>query len=133
MNYTLHNWPYQWLGPWKEYGEGYEKYPSIKDFVDHEINAGYDKRLIEYLNNGVIVCVTSGISFPSPFDGEIKRGTVAYRTDGKWLWLDNIADFVVENGLAIPEQWYYEIRERNFIIPDVSDEQIEQLPSTIPC
>jgi hypothetical protein len=48
-------------------------------------------------------------------------------TDGKWIWLDDIVDYIEQHGLAIPDVWYKEIGKNNFNIPEVSDDQLEML------
>lgn len=129
MKLNAKNWPYKWFGYWKEYGMGYEMYPSIADFVDLNINAGYNKdRLKEYLNNGIIVASTSRRNFPSPFTGERKPGSISWRTDGEWMWLDNISEFIEQNHLIIPDIWYDEILKKKFTIPpNIDDKQLDGL------
>lgn len=128
MENNSKNWPYYWFGLWKEFGDNYEKYPSINDFVDKKVNKEYQtNKLINYLNNGIIVASTSRMNFPSPFTGEIKSGSISFRTDGKWLWLDNISEFIENNDLVIPENWYTEISDNRFLMPNVTKDQIESM------
>lgn len=128
MKYNYNNWPFKWYGLWKEYGTGYENYPSIKEFIDQQKNRTYNKeRLIEYLNTGVVVATTSKRNFISPFKSDNESGSISFRTDGKWLWLDNISEFISHNELTIPENWYNEILDRDFIIPEVAESQLQGL------
>lgn len=107
------------FGYWKEYGEGYNDCPSVKQYVNPERNRQYDKeKLINYLNTAPAFVATSAMGFASPFDGSRKSGSLCVKTDGKRQWLDNINDFILHNNLVIPEDWYQEIVANNFIVPD---------------
>lgn len=126
--YNYKNWPYKWYCVWREYGKEYENYPSIFDFVDAERNAQYDLlKLTDYLSQGKILISTSRSNFPSPFSGEIESGSISYRTDGKWVWFDNLSGFITNNSLVIPESWFDHIKKNNFTIPHIEESEIEQL------
>lgn len=128
MNYSYRNWPFRWFGIWKEYGIKYTNYPAIQMFVDPSINCIYEKQmLIEYLNRGIIVATTSRINFPSPFDGKISPGSISFRTDGNYMWLDNISELINYNNLIIPEKWHNEMKMKHFIMPEVSESQLENV------
>lgn len=128
MEHDINNWPYRWYGLWKEYGKEYEKFPSIKSFINPIENARYHKeKLRNYIEAGHVYATTSSFNFPSPFDKKIKDDSISFRTDGKWLWLDNIIDFIDHNNLAIPIEWYNDILLRQYVMPPVSPHQIEDL------
>lgn len=128
MKYDFSNWPFKWYGLWKEYGEPYKNYPSIKAFINPKIKSKYNwEKLNKYLNDGVTVATTSHLSFPSPFDGSLRYGSVSFKTDGQWLWLDNIVEFIEYKDLIIPEKWYQEIISNNFIINTINQNQIQEL------
>jgi hypothetical protein len=118
MIYNSKNWPFKWFGFWKEYGLEYCNYPSIVDFKDEDINKSYRKdKLLKYISEGTVVVSTSQLGFPSPITGELKNGTVSFRTDGQWLWLDNIYHLIESSDLIIPEVWYSEIESKDFLLP----------------
>lgn len=126
--YDVNNWPFKWFGVWKEYGTNYQSYPSIKTFVNEEINNSYDKDLLcGYLKNGIVLTSTSRKNFPSPFNREVVMGSISFRTDGTWIWLDNIVDFIQSNNLIIPQNWLAFIRQNNFTIPEIPDKQLKNL------
>lgn len=128
---TIENWPYKWFGFWKEYGPNYAKYPSAFVFVDKERNQRYDKvRLKEYLDKGIVVASTSRVNFPSPFTGKPGDGAISFRTDGTWVWFDDLFDYIDEHDLAVPDQWYEHIKKNNFTVPDIKyeDLDLEKLP-----
>lgn len=126
MMFNAENWPYKWFGVWKEYGKHYENYPSVHGFIDEAKNSKYDKeQLLRYLRDGHIIAATSRINFPNPVTGEVIGGSLCNRTDGKWLWFDDLADYVENNHAVIPDQWYLDIQNNNFIVPEVDAQQVE--------
>ena len=122
-------WPYRWFGVWAEYGTVYAKCPSAISFVVPATNAKYEKaKLRAYLTSAPVVASTSRRNFPNPFTGERAAGSVSFRTDGKWLWLDDLADYVDHHAVTLPDAWLAEIEERNYIPPEsVADEVVAQL------
>jgi hypothetical protein len=128
MNLSIDNWPYVWFGLWKEFGEGYENYPSIQNFIEVDINRNYEiERLKDYICNGYVVASTSRNNFPSPFTGEGKTGSISFRTDGKWIWLDDIYEYIVKYHLVIPNIWYKEIKNKDFTLPILSEDQLADI------
>ncbi|WP_313611878.1 hypothetical protein [Chryseobacterium arthrosphaerae] len=85
MKKDMYNWPHRWFGFWKEYGEEYVNFPSIKSFINEAINQNYEKeKLLNYLKNVDVVAVTSKSSFPDPFTFTLGKGEISIKTDGKW-------------------------------------------------
>ncbi|WP_276481180.1 hypothetical protein [Paraflavitalea pollutisoli] len=113
-----HEWPHKWFGVWREYGKGYEQYPSVWDFVQPELNAGYEKpRLLKYIRSGYALASSSRRHYPHPVTGMVKTGSICYRTDGVWLWLDDLGDYIEKSGVVIPDAWYRHIQNNQFVIP----------------
>jgi hypothetical protein len=122
--YDLDCWPHRWFGFWREYGKGYERCPSIHDFVRPDVAATYDKpALRRYLTTAQNVAMTSRAGFPDPFTGVRHPGAIGVMTDGRWQWLSDLPDYIERHGVAIPTAWRREIEARGFVPPpvDVSD------------
>jgi hypothetical protein len=122
-------WKHRWFGVWAESGAAYQNCPSAKEFVVPEVNHFYSKdRLRNYLSSAPIIVSTSRRNFPNPFTGELIGGSISFRTDGKWLWLDDLPDYIEKHGVAIPTVWLAEIEARDYKPPEkVDDELIERL------
>lgn len=118
------SWPHRWFGVWSEYGDAYKLCPSIRQFVLPGISAGYPRDDIErYLRSAPVVASTSRSNFPNPFTQQRLGGSISFRTDGKWVWLDDLADYVASHDVALPPEWVEEMRDRNFVPPEHVDEE----------
>lgn len=132
----LDDWSHRWFGIWSEFGAVYQECPSAFSFVMPEISSCYPKeRLRNYLVSAPIVASASRRNFPNPFTGVRQGGSVSFRTDGKWLWLDDLPDYIENHGVAIPSKWLEDIQSNDYSPPQqVAEEVIERLewPPTSP-
>lgn len=131
---AIAQWSHKWFGVWSEFGPEYAKCPSITEFVDHRINAAYPKsEIVRYLRESPVVAVTSRYGFPNLFTGERLGGTIAFRTDGKWVWLDDIAGYVEQYDVCVPDKMLADMKAAAFCFPisvpdDIAD-HLEWPPS----
>ena len=70
---------------------------------------------------------TSRTSFPCPFTGKRTTGAVSFRTDGKWLWLDDLPDYIDDYDVAIPTEFLSEITSHAYIPPTIDLSALGQL------
>ena len=125
---VLDLWNHKWFGLWQEYGPAYEDCPRARDYVVPEVASHYDKaRLREYLTKAQIVATTSRHSFPCPFTGKRIAGSISFRTDGQWLWLDDLSDYIDQFDIAIPTAWLQQIEANGYVPPPVDLDAIERL------
>jgi hypothetical protein len=118
------HWPYKWFGNWREMGRGYDSCPSIYDWIDPEEVKSYGDdlpKILNYLRSATVVVATSAIAFPNIITGQKKMGAVCYLTDGTWLWFDDLADYIEQNNVALPRNFYEHIKEQSFIPLDASN------------
>ena len=126
----LDGWPHRWFGYWREYGPKYLRCPSIREFVRPDVTATYDKaRLRRYLTSAACIAATSRAAFPDPFTGERLGGSVSWRTDGRWTWMDNLPDYIEEHDVALPTAFLREIVARDYVAPPVDPRVFPQLES----
>lgn len=125
---SLEQWPHRWYGVWLEHGPIYKECPSIRDFVSQDIISHSDKsRLLNYLRNGHVVASTSRSQFPCPFTGVRNTGSISYRTDGTWLWLDDLPEYVEHFNVDIPAALIRFIRENNYTVPYIDPHSLRSL------
>ena len=130
MNLNYKNWPYRWFGYWIETSPNRTILPSIKAFQSEKINQGYDHgNLVNYLTQAHVLSVTSALSRVLPISGERINGqiTLATRTDGHFIWVDDIANYIAEDHLVLPDGWYDRIFRNNFAIPKVTKKELASL------
>ncbi len=115
MKELVEKWPHKWFGIWKEYGDDYKRLVSIKDFVYPEIVKGYNiEGVKDYLTNSQLLSTTSRVAFPCPFTGDLHDGSISFRTDGEWLWLDDLPYYIEEFQVAIPPNFYKKINNSRY-------------------
>lgn len=110
---------YNEFGFWKEYGERYIDSPSIYLYRNKTINESYDKnKLVNYLNSGGIIAVSSKINFPHIFKDIERSGDFLLLTDGVWVWPEDLADYVLHHDVILPDEWYAYIVRNNFMVSE---------------
>jgi hypothetical protein len=118
----IYTWPNRWFGFWREHGEKGKNCPSVFDFVIPEINRTYDKeRLVHYLRNAPIITATSRSEFLNPFNSTEYFESICFRSDGVWLWVDDLAEYIVENDVVIPVLWLKHILQQKYQLPSSSE------------
>lgn len=121
---------YSWFGFWREQMDSYAKFPSIMEFVDKDYSENHNvSGILNYLKSGHALAYTSGWSFNHPFKNEPVGGSIATMTDGKFLWYSDLAEYIEDFNVAIPENWYQYMKLRNFKVDDLShlaDHELKQ-------
>lgn len=111
------------IGYYSEMPDSKTTDPSIKDFIGKEDVALVDK-ICKYLTSGVTLAVSPGIATDiiNPEKGSI--GTLATLTDGTWMWPGDLAYYVQNYKLKLPEEFVQTMERNNWIIP-VKEEDID--------
>ncbi|BAV06161.1 hypothetical protein SAMN05421788_106224 [Filimonas lacunae] len=111
------------FGYWKEHRAGIEDVPSIKDYVNETINNSYVKeKLVRYLMSGGIEVVSSEL-LTHAFTGERFSMSYCILTDGVWSWPQDLALYVLDYHVVIPQEWYEYIVSMDFTIPEEVKQQ----------
>ena len=131
----MEKWQHKWFGVWIENGTAYGMCPSITEFIDKKAADYQDKtQIAEYLETAQVVATTSRLRFPCVLTGKKFMGSLSYRTDGEWLWPDDLAYYLREHHVRLPEKMLEVIRRNNYQPPDVDKDKIKDLewPPTTP-
>jgi hypothetical protein len=93
--------------------------------VAPDIVAQYDlNRLIKYLRESPVVATASRMNFPCAMTGVRTTGSISFRTDGEWVWLDDLPDYVEKHRVAIPTKWYHKIEASHFTPAPAVDQSV---------
>ena len=122
------HWDERWFGCWREFGPAYARCPSIESFVDRSWAHPRRADLVAYLAAAPIVASTSRTAIPwarGPGDG---RSVVSFRSDGRWLWLDDLDYYVAEQDVRLPDAFVADIEARGFRPPAELEVDMKDLP-----
>ncbi len=112
----------------KELGEvrSGEPQPSIFDNVLEESLPDAD-RVVAYLRGGHTLIDFMDIS-DDVFDKDRQvLGGPSIATDGDWYWRDDLTYYVQWHNVTPPAEFLTLIRERHYIVPEVSEERLIEL------
>lgn len=121
------NWDHRWFGRWKETGSRFSLCPSIYDFIEPAINSQYNiAGLCRYLEQAQVVATTSRMNFPCVVTGRIYHGSLSSRTDGVWVWWDDLSHYIKEHALVIPDGMLSHIQANHYSPPLVEDVNVKR-------
>lgn len=127
----LTGWPHRWYGRWKEEVDAHADDASIHDVVDSEWNAQELKRVVAYLESGVMAIASPGI-VESLLDPAKIIGTPSWKTDGVWLWTDTLAYYLSVHTVRLPPAFVSHIRDNGYRVPPVGDDALKGLDWPMP-
>lgn len=131
----LSNWPHRWYGRWKEEvsTRAAASFPSIKDVIGCQWEDSELKKVVQYLESGVIAIASPGMA-KSVLDDEKVIGTPSWKTDGVWLWPETLSYYVKFHKVCLPSAFIRHIQRNGYVIPPVDEEAMEQLdwPGSLP-
>jgi hypothetical protein len=98
--------------------------PSILTTVSPEPLPDTD-RVVAYLRAGHDLIAMMDVQ-NDVFDSSQKvLSGSSIKTDGDWLWREDLAYYVSRHDVAIPEEFLQLIRQRRYIVPDVADDILD--------
>ncbi len=110
------------VGFYKEMPHGMESQLSLKDYIQKEkedIN-----KISDYLLSGVEIIVSPGTVNDLLDESKGIAGTTSLFTDGEWLWSGDLAYYVREYRLKLPEEFINTMRKNAWKI-NVSIEDLD--------
>ena len=122
------NWQHKWFGVRRELEPEYQLCPSITDFLraEHPANV-HAEDTARYLETAQVIAITSRLRVPCVLTGKTFIGSLAYRTDGEWLWPDDLAHYFREHDIQLPQAMLETMKRNGFQPPPVSAEAIANL------
>lgn len=126
----------RWYGFWKEQGPSYANFPSILESVSQDWPERQNNSLLHYLVTSPLLSVT--FRGACLFCGELcyllkdEQLSTALRTDGVWVWPDEIVHYIEHHGVMIPSDMFSHIKKKRYRIKSVDVEEIASDFPTLP-
>lgn len=108
------------VGFFRELRYGDEHGMSLKEAVCN-ISSKNEDKIVEYLNNGMVLCVTAGL-VPDILD-ESKGiiGNLKIITDGEWAWPSDLSYYVKAYHVKLDVDFIKHIKKNDWIMPQQKD------------
>jgi hypothetical protein len=121
------NWPYRWFGVFRERDDEPSQYPLLTEFQEPEWRLAESRKIVNYLNSAPNVLVTCAGQMSCPLCGLVlSRGS--WRSDGVWLWPDDLGHYVEMHQVTLPDRFADWIEERDFVPPTSCSVPVSELP-----
>ncbi|MDQ3813271.1 MAG: hypothetical protein M3347_04895 [Armatimonadota bacterium] len=128
-------WPHNWFGWWREYGERYEDFPSIHSFMDKSWEFEAKDKLINYLMESQALAHSP--SGRSCIFNQCRRSKIEYskkhlmfpgpQTDGVWLWFADLSHYVKYHDIRLPDSMVTHIVSNNFIPQQLASASLQSV------
>lgn len=102
-------------GYFKEMPHGTSTCPSIKDYIGKE-DLSMVEKICTYLTSGIAIAVTPGIVNDVIDPDKGVAGTPSALTDGTWVWPGDLAYYVKNYRLKLPDEFVKTMQDSNWEI-----------------
>lgn len=122
----LKDWPHDWYGMWNFGDEPSADVPRIEEAID-ELWLPADKtKLIEFLESATTVAAFGYLGNKCQLcDAPVP---LAHESDGIWVWASDLAHYVREHNVVIPDRWANRIRGCGYVPPKLYECNYRSLP-----
>ena len=115
------------IGYYKEMPHGRDTDNSIMDFINKESQDKVDK-IYQYLKSGVEFIVSPEITQDIITPERGTSGVASSYTDGIWLWPGDLAYYVKNYNLKLPEEFISTMEQNNWhVSKTISDMNYEEI------
>lgn len=114
------------IGFYKELKHGIKYDESLKESVClvPQVNEG---KIIEYLENGVIYCISPGLIKDILDESEPIIGSLKLLTDGEWVWPSDLPYYVKKYHVKLKKDFLLHVQARNWILDNKQEFCLEKL------
>ena len=113
----------QYCGFFRELAHGRPNGGSLAELVQSEPGPD-DKAIVEYLNSGKCVIASPGVEIDVLAEDGTLSGTYHIMTDGSWVWPQDLAYYVENYHVMLPEEFLREMRSNDWVSPLLSKARI---------
>ena len=73
--------------------------------------------ILKYLRSGIDAGAVMMIDYDYVCQPEATIGEIVLKSDGKWIWPSSLAYYVEKYDIQLPEQFVFEMRSIDWIVP----------------
>lgn len=107
------------VGYFKELPHGKIDGPSLKESTSN-ISSKDEEKIVKYLTNGVAFVSSPGI-VRDVFDEEKIIGSLSILTDGEWMWPSDLAYYVLNYHVKLPEDFIVHMQYKDWVSPQENE------------
>ena len=112
------------LGMWREHSG--DPFPSVATSPRGHLMTSDMELVRSYLKDGAVWIASPGFVYSVAEPGAI-AGTNSLRTDGKWAWHDAYLHYVEKFSVALPKEFFEDIRAAKGIPPIEEEVDVESM------
>lgn len=106
------------VGFFKELSHGDDKGDSLAKLVNNKIPINLSET-IAYLENGHFLMIAPTVLTDVLSDEQKFIGTLAIQTDGEWAWPSDLAYYVNNYGISLPQEFIRHMSDNAWSIADI--------------
>lgn len=117
----------KWFGFWQVDAGNDAHLPPLEAWIAPAWQPEDREGLLSYIENASLVVASSDLKSPCLICGAPQNSS-DFRSDGDWLWPTDLAHYVSQHQIRIPDSMIQHIRQKAYIPPSHVNAAIDKLP-----
>lgn len=118
MNNIFSEWQQQWILPPNDLSEGTPQLPSLLDWIDKNWEPQDITSIVDYLRDSpMFTRALSPEKFRCVLCGQDLGDGTIWKSDGFWVWPQELAHLVEDHHLRLPDRMVEHIRKQSYLPP----------------
>lgn len=105
------------IGFYKELNHGDKSGMSLKESINNS-SIKNEEKIIEYLDNGIAVCITAGLVSDALDETKGVIGNLEILTDGVWAWPSDLSYYIKFYHVKLDMDFVEHIKKNKWIVPN---------------
>lgn len=114
------------VGFFKELKHGMQDGGSLKENISNKPQFDEDK-IIKYLEEGVIYCISPGLTIDILGKSHEIKDSLKILTDGVWIWPSDLSYYVKKYHVKLNEHFILHMKNANWTVPSREEIKLGQL------
>lgn len=117
----------KWFGFWQVDAENDAHLPLLETWIAPAWQPEDREELLSYIENAPLVVASSNLKSPCLICGALQNSS-DFRSDGDWLWPADLAHYISQHRVRIPDSMIQHIRQKAHMPPSDVNAGIDNLP-----